>query len=128
MAPPLSSIRPRTAAVLAPLALVDRDACSHVVQVDRALEEAPRRSHVAVRRQQEVHGLAESVNGPLQMLPLSAHLDAGLIHSPRGPDRSLAGAKHNRQNGQHLGGIVAIGAEVHDALFAQHVFVEREVA
>ena len=44
-------------------ALVDRDACRHVVQVDRALKETPHRSHVAMGRQQEVHRLAKLVDG-----------------------------------------------------------------
>jgi len=41
---------------------------------DGALEESARRGHIAVRRQKEVHRLAESVNGAVQILPLPARV------------------------------------------------------
>jgi len=39
--------------------------------VDGALEESAGCGHIAARRQKEVHRLAESVNGALQILPLN---------------------------------------------------------
>jgi hypothetical protein len=63
-------------------AVVNRDACGHVVTVDRALEQAPRRSLVAVNAQQEVLCLAELVDGAALAFPQPAHRRIGFVHTP----------------------------------------------
>jgi hypothetical protein len=58
------------------------------------VEEALRRSHVALRRQQEVDGLALLVDGAVEILPDALDLDVRLIHTPAAPDRALVFPDH----------------------------------
>jgi hypothetical protein len=112
-------------------ALVDRDLLWHVVPIDGALEESAHRGHVAVRPQQEVHRLAESVDGAVQILPLAAHLDVGLVHAPRRADRTFATAKHRRQDQQHLQrpavhrGMENATVAASTAVSVEHLFAHR---
>jgi hypothetical protein len=101
MSTPLSATSARTAAVLAPL-LSMVIFFGHVVQVDRALEEATRSGHVTVGGQEEVHRLAELVDRAVQVLPLTAYQHIGLVDSPGTANRQLAAAQHRRQYRQHL--------------------------
>ena len=63
-------------------ALVDRDAGRQVMQVNRALKEAPRRGNVSAGGQQEIHRLAKLVHRAVQVLPL------GTLLYGRLPDRN----------------------------------------
>lgn len=82
-------------------ALVDGDHPRHVVQVDGLLEESAGRGQVAPSGEQEIHGPAELVDRPVQVLPLPAHANVGLVHAPRAAHRLLAPSKHLGQHREH---------------------------
>ena len=85
-------------------ALIDGDLLGDIVQVDGPLEEPTCCSFVTAGRQQEIHRLARPVNGTVQILPLSAHQDVGLIHPPGGTDCAFSSAENPGQDGQDLQG------------------------
>jgi len=70
-------------------ALVDRDLVQIVVCSNGRVEEALRRSHVSLGRQQEVDGLALRVDGAIEVFPDALDLDLGLIHAPATANRAL---------------------------------------
>ena len=79
-------------------ALVDGDLLGDVVQVDRALEEAPCGRHVALGREHEVHRPAKLVDGAVKVFPLAAHRHVGLVHPPRRTYGELATREHACQH------------------------------
>jgi hypothetical protein len=70
-------------------ALVHRNFDWIAVRSHGLVEEALRRGHVALRRQQEVDGLAMLVDGALEVFPDALDFDVGLIHAPAAADRAL---------------------------------------
>lgn len=70
-------------------ALVDRDAGRQVMQVNRALKEAPRRGNVSAGGQQEIHRLAKLVHRAVQVLPLRKVCITPEQLRLRGPDRGV---------------------------------------
>jgi hypothetical protein len=63
------------------------------VLVDGALEEASHSGDVAMRREEDVHRATQPVGRPVQILPLAADLDVGVVDPPRRAHRALAAAK-----------------------------------
>ena len=76
------------AALLAPLLSIATLSESLLARI-ALVEEALRRSHVALRRQQEVDGLASLVDGAVEVLPGAVDLDVRFIDVPPGPDGVL---------------------------------------
>src|SRR5512142_1664642 len=70
-------------------ALVERDLGRETVLLNRFLEEAPRGFLVTLGRQQEVNGLAVSVDGTVKISPLAFELDIRFVHLPTPSHRSL---------------------------------------
>jgi hypothetical protein len=104
-------------------ALVDGDLLGHIVQVDRALEEAARSGHVTVGGQEEVHRLAELVDRAVQILPLTAYQHIGLVDSPGLPTGSLRRRARRRQHRQHLQRPAVNGCVVdQNATLGHHLF------
>lgn len=75
------------AALLA--ALVNRDFVWIAVRSYGLFEEALRRGHVVLRRQQEIDGLALLVDGAVKVFSDTLDLDVRLAHAPAGTDRTL---------------------------------------
>src|ERR1019366_8798141 len=99
MVRPLSATKPRTAAVLAPLlsmVIFSGTSC------DGAFKEPACRRFVAVSGEQEVNRLTELVDGTIQVLPLAADEDIGLVDPPGCSDGALALTKHRGKHRQHL--------------------------
>ena len=75
-------------------ALVHRDLARIAVRSHGLVEEALRRGHVALRRQQEVDGLALLVDSAVEILPDALDFDVCLIHAPATADRALVFPGH----------------------------------
>ena len=75
-------------------ALVHRDFVWIAVRSYSLVEEALRRSHVPLRRQQEVDGLSMLVDGAVEVFPESLDLDVRLVHAPAAADRVLVFPGH----------------------------------
>lgn len=69
-------------------------------------KECPGRGMIALGPQKEVDGVAALVDRAVQVLPLAADLDVGLVHPPALFDGALALAEHSCQDWQHLDGPV----------------------
>ena len=74
--------------------LVHRDFVWIAVRFHGLVEEALRRSHVPLRRQQEVDGLAMLVGGAVEVFPEALDVDIRLVHAPAAADRALVLAGH----------------------------------
>ena len=72
------------------------------MQVDRALQEPPGRSQIALGREQKIHRLAIQIDGAVKVFPLASNVDVSLVHPPASPNGSLAPTQHSCQNRQHL--------------------------
>ena len=83
-------------------AFVNGDFLRHAVQPNRPFEEAPGCGVIAFGCKQEVNCVAEPVNRPIQLLPLSAKSNVSLVHAPTPTDRALAMAKYLGQYRQNL--------------------------
>ena len=70
-------------------ALVYRDFVKIVVCARGLVEEALRRSHVALHRQQKVDSLSLLVDGAIEILPDALDLDVGLIYVPAAVNQAL---------------------------------------
>src|SRR5262245_10021955 len=55
--------------------------------LDRLLKKPLCRSHIALFTEQKVYGLSHFIDATIEVSPLPADLDVGLIDSPRRPDR-----------------------------------------
>ena len=75
-------------------ALVHRDLVRITARCHGFVEEALHRGHVALRRQQEVDGLALLVDGAVEVFPDVLDLDVRLVHAPAAADRALVFAGH----------------------------------
>ena len=75
-------------------ALVHRDLVRMAVRSHGLVEEALRRSHVALRRQHEIDGLALFVDGTVKVFPDAFDFDIGLIHAPAASYRALVFPGH----------------------------------
>lgn len=74
--------------------LVHRDLVRIAVRSHGLVEEALRRSHVALCRQQEIDGLALLVDGAVEVFPDALDLDVRLVHAPAVTNRALVFARH----------------------------------
>lgn len=83
-------------------ALVHRDLLWLAVSSPGLIEEALRRVHVTLCRQQDVDGLAIAmlVDGAVEVLPDALDLDVGLIHAPAAADWALVFTGHLLDRGQ----------------------------
>ena len=70
-------------------ALIDRDFVRKTVLLNGFLEEAPGGFLVAVGGQQEVDGLAVSIDGAVKVFPLALDLDVRFIYPPARADRAF---------------------------------------
>ena len=83
-------------------ALVNGDLLGYAMKIHGPFEEPLRRRLVTVRPEQEVHSVAVPINGAVQILPLAADLDAGLVHAPAPADRAVTPPKHRYRHRQDL--------------------------
>jgi hypothetical protein len=63
-------------------ALVEGDLVGQAVQRIGLFKQTPRCSKIAMSTRQEVDRGADAVHGAVQLLPLAADSDAGLVHPP----------------------------------------------
>jgi hypothetical protein len=75
-------------------AFVHRDFVWMAIQSHGLVEEALRRNHVPLCRQQEVDGLAMLVDGAVEVFPDALDLYVRLIHAPVAADRALVFSGH----------------------------------
>ena len=64
------------------------------MQVDGALQVAPRCCQIPLGGEQEVNRVAALVHGAVQVLPLTSHFDIRFIHPPAGTDLAFATAEN----------------------------------
>src|SRR5208283_4641076 len=74
-------------------ALVDRDLLGNAMMAYRLAQEPQCGTTIPLGGQQEVYGGASSINRPIQIFPGTFDIHIGLIKSPAGANRALAGAK-----------------------------------
>src|ERR1700761_6911744 len=63
-------------------ALVDGDRLRFAVLMDCSLEKTAWRGLITTRGEQEVDCIAIAINSAVEVAPMAANLDVGLVHSP----------------------------------------------
>ena len=85
-------------------AFVHRDLVRVAVRSHGLVEEALRRGHVALGRQQEVDSLALLVDSAVEVFPDALELDVGLIHAQAAANRALVFVGHLLDERQETNG------------------------